>query len=250
MIKHIFNFFFKKMKKKSQLIFPYYYENEYGIKFFIKNEIEEYRTKFYGHEKTFVLDLYNKLKNDDVFYDVGSSVGLISMFASKKIKYGKVVSFEPDPQNLNALIENFTINKFGKYIIFPIAIGSEKTKLNLFTNGSNDQSPSLRKVNNIENYIEVEVNSIDNLIEEGLIAPTVIKIDVEGAEFLVLKGMSKLLASENAPRLLIIEIHPEFLLEFDSNEFDIFHLLNSYNYILESKIERDNQILCSYHKKI
>lgn len=252
MFKKLFSLIKKNQNKKifnqfsNKNTFPYIYENEFNIKFLITNEIEEYRTKYYGHEKDFVISLYNELNYNDVFYDVGSSVGLISMFASKKVTSGQVVSFEPDTENLKALRENFRINNLTNFIIHEIAIGCEKTKLNLYTNGSNDKSPSLRKVNNIDNCIEVEVNSIDNLISEGLIRPTVIKIDVEGAEFLVLKGMKNLLNSQFPPRLLIIEIHPDFLVEFNNNEEEIYDFISSFGYNLVNKIERDNQILCSY----
>jgi FkbM family methyltransferase len=245
LLRQLFNYFRRNK-------YPYQYlNNELDVKFKINNSIEEFRLVNWGGEKEYVISLIKELKDDDVFYDIGASVGLISVLAGKKLTRGSVISFEPDPENQFRLKENYKINNLSNFLLQTIAVGEKNDLLKLYTSGSNGYSPSLRKVNGIEAFIEVEVNSIDNLIDNKLIPlPTVIKIDIEGAEFLALKGMFNLLTSVNAPKLIFVELHPEFLSAFSTDIEEIFSYMNQFNYDLIEKEQRDKQILCKFLHKI
>jgi FkbM family methyltransferase len=217
------------------------------IKFHINNPIEEFRLRDWGGEKKYVLSMISSLNESDVFLDVGSSVGLISVIASKKLKSGNVISIEPDPENRLRLEMNYSLNKLKNYNIFQIAAGEKRDKLTLYTAGSNGYSPSLKKVNGIDRTIIVEVNSIDNLISENKIPiPDIVKIDIEGAEFLALKGMSNLMSSLKRPRIIFVELHPEFLPEFNTNTEEILNYMKKFKYRITENIQRDKQILCQF----
>lgn len=226
--------------------YPYIHsEEEHSISFHINNPIEEFRLKNWGGEKEYVVSMMKELREDDIFFDIGSSVGLISITAARLLKKGKVISFEPDPENTMRLKSNYSLNKLTNYQIQNIAVGNEKTVMKLFTAGSNAFSPSLEKVNGIDSSIEVEVDTIDNLLDKGLIPfPTVVKIDIEGAEMMALEGMKSLLRSEKRPRLIFVEIHPLFLPSFNTSEDEIFSFLKQFNFVMTEKIKRDKQILC------
>lgn len=233
-------------KNKSSKKYPFtFYNTDYGVYFEINNSIEDFRLAKWGGEKDYVIDLISDVKENDIFYDIGSSVGLISVIAASVVKKGKIVSFEPDPENLQKLKVNFKLNNLTNYTPQPIAVGDSKGKLQLYTQGSNGYSPSLKPVNGIQRQIEVEVNSIDNLIDADIIPyPDVVKIDIEGAEFLALKGMEKLLSSTKRPRLIFLELHPKFLPAFNCSSQDIYDFLKKFNYTLAENIQREDQILC------
>ena len=55
------------------------------------------------------------------------------------------------------------------------------------------------------------MTTVDRLVADDAPLPTVLKIDVEGAELLVLRGATALLASTSSPRLIFLEVHPQFL---------------------------------------
>jgi len=226
--------------------YPYeHFEPEYGIRFNINNPIEEFRLKGWGGEKKYVQQILGELKKDDIFFDIGSSVGLISVLAAKVIENGKVISFEPDSENIMRLKENYKINSLNNYLIKTLAVGEKKGKMNLYTAGSNAFSPSLQQVNGIDTFIEVEIDSIDNMLEAGTIPyPTAIKIDIEGAEMMALRGMQFLLSSSKRPRLIFVEIHPEFLPAFNTSTEEIFEYLKKFDYELAENVQRDKQILC------
>ena len=82
-------------------------------------------------------------------------------------------------------------------------------------------------------YVEVEANTLDNILQQNQINPVDvnwIKIDVEGAEYEVLKGAINVLSKSNDIALLI-EIHN---LSNDTNYYQpIMDLLKPYNFKIE-----------------
>jgi FkbM family methyltransferase len=234
------------IKKKNITKFPFvFYESELDIYFNINNSIEEFRLKQWGGEKEYVLEMLSDLRNNDILLDIGSSVGLVSILSASKLINGSVISIEPDPENYNCLMNNYKINNLKNFNALQCAIGDKVSKIELFTAGSNGYSPSLKKVNGINHSIIVDVFTVDTLIEEKRIdIPTVIKIDIEGAELLALKGMNKLLSADKKPRAIYLEVHPDFLNSFDTSTEEIFDYLKTFKYRITNKIHRENQILC------
>jgi len=215
--------------------------------FILNNPIEKYRLEDWGGEKEYTLSMLSQLKNNDIFFDIGSSVGLISVHAAQKLSSGFVYSFEPDPENITHLENNYKCNQLDNYKILQCAVADVEGKMELFSAGANDYSPSLRKVNHIESTIQVDVKTIDLMIERGNVPnPTVIKIDIEGAEMLALKGMGKLLSDTNRPRKLFIEIHPNFLDKFDTDLNSIIKFLLDRDYEISEIIGRQDQLLCTF----
>lgn len=246
-VRKVFQRLFSARQNKYPFLFK---EPLYNCRFEINNHIEEFRICSWGGEKDYVTSIIEYLEKDDIFFDIGASVGLVSILAAKKLSKGKVYSFEPDPENRLRLIKNYTLNGLTNYHIQPFAIGEKEDLLSLYTAGSNDKSPSLKQVNGIDSFIEVEVKSIDDLIDKkSLPVPTVIKIDIEGAELMALRGMFNTLTGYNRPRLIFIEIHPKFLGAFGANEDQINDLIAQTNYTLVKSNTRDEQILCTLFKK-
>lgn len=215
------------------------------VRFHIKNPVERFRLQKWGWEKELIVDLIGVLNPNDVLYDIGASVGAVSIPAAQKVKHGQVISFEPDPENVESLRGNFQLNNIENYQIMNCAVGEEEGEMELFTEGSNGFSPSLRKVNGIASSLKVPIKTIDDLIDKGTIPPpTVIKMDIEGAEMMGFKGMSRLLDSPNKPRLIIFEIHPDFLPSFNTSVTEILRFVLDKNYKIESLETRSHQILC------
>jgi hypothetical protein len=79
--------------------------------------------------------------------------------------------------------------------------------------------------------VSVPARSLDSLLNEGrLPPPTVIKLDIEGAEILALRGARQLLTEPGKPRALFIEIHDTFLPGFGSSADEVDALLNEFGY--------------------
>lgn len=229
--------------------YPYISTLEAGsvsAKFYVNSTVEEYRVDKWGGEKNFVKYMIKQLRPDDIFFDVGSSIGLHSILSALKIKKGKVYPFEPDPKIIVRLSENVNLNKINNLVIMPIALSDKKGYVRLYSEGSDNYSPSLKPVQGFKKYITVESDSIDNLIRTGRLPyPSSIKIDVEGAEGLVLGGMKKLLRSKKRPGNIFIEVHYDYLPKFGSSAEKVLLFLNTNKYKPVKVFKLDSQDI--YH---
>lgn len=127
------------------------------------------------------------IKQGDVVFDIGAHVGFYTILASELIgETGKVFAFEPLPRNIFYLERHIKINKCENVKIIKTAVSDKEGIAFLSDNCDSSYSRIIE-----DSGIEVKTVAIDNLVGSGkLPIPNVIKIDVEGAEFSVLKGAS------------------------------------------------------------
>ncbi len=230
--------FFKKFIKNE---YPYNVTQQSlkgkNVVFKIFNNIERFRTQQYGGEKDFLEYFLQALRPDDVVYDVGASVGLMTVHAGAQLESGKVYAFEPDKQTCDRLSMNVSLNKLENVDIFQVALGNKNDKDFLYTDGSNGFAPSLKeqfdRTGAPSEKIHVSINKLDSLISDyNLLCPTIIKVDIEGAEFQFIEGADKNLSGKDSlpPRLIFIEIHPQFLSYFGKDLAGFEELISKYNY--------------------
>lgn len=220
-----------------------------GCKFEINSKIEEHRVVHLSDEEEFIALMLQEIQEDDIFYDIGSCVGLIAIHAA--VLSNLVVAFEPDPAYNRILNKNIKLNNLERKIIMvDWAVSNELGEISLYTEGINsNKSPSITNVGD-RNGIVIKTNSIDNAIQSNeLPVPTLMKIDIEGAELLALQGMAQLLHSSAAPRCIFIEIHPAFLVELNSTTVDCFEFLESFGYRKKYINVRNEQLHCIFEKK-
>jgi len=219
--------------------------------------VEYFRIAQYGGENEFLEKFSKALLVDDVVFDIGASVGLMTVYAATYAAKGRVVAFEPDPETTKRLRWNVDLNSLSNVDYITWAVSDSIGEAELFTDGACGFAPSLRRQNNRagapQTGIKVPTGTIDAAIIRGdLPLPTVIKIDIEGAEFLCLKGATKLLKGgfAKSPRLIFLELHPEFLRYFNSSVDDVHNLLSTCGYNVLWVQTRDDQIHYCYSKQI
>jgi FkbM family methyltransferase len=153
-------------------------------------------------------------KEGDIVVDVGAHIGKYSIIASKMVgSKGKVIAIEAHPDNCNILKKNIALNKLSNVIVLNCAAHSTETLVKLYEPGQEDGFTIYNTIMtdrsslNTQRYIEVKANTLDSLLlEKGIKQVNWIKIDVEGAEFEVLRGATTILSSSKDISLLI-EIH-------------------------------------------
>jgi len=142
-------------------------------------------------------DVYNfilsNLKLGDIFVDVGANVGYYSILAPKLVgTNGKVFAIEPIPQTSQVLKFNIKLNKLENVIVIDEAGWHTYAKLKLkIPMGEFGLASSFRN-----GELEVDVDAIplnEVLAHTGLSQIKLIKIDVEGAEYEVLRGLTETL---------------------------------------------------------
>lgn len=168
----------------------------------------EYITGDYEEKDT--LDRFcSWLREDSVFYDLGANVGYYSFIANQIISKGKIYSFEPMPPNIDTFNAHLRLNKkklFNQSIsLMPFAV-SDKEKEVVFS--SSDMSTEGNTYVNSDLHSDsaknllVKCYSVDGLMEQGYAKPDIIKIDVEGAEFDVLRGAEQTIAKYH-PKIML-----------------------------------------------
>jgi FkbM family methyltransferase len=219
-----------------------------GIRFEISTPVEVFRIEEFGGEEEFTRLILGELRPLDVLYDMGTCVGFVSLHAAKKGVH--VISFEPDPYYRKRLENNIRLNGLEKNIkIINWAVSDSEGEVILYTDGVEGLSPSLRQKGS-RGTVNVKTDTIDNALKRGEIpVPDVVKMDIEGAEILALRGMKGLFGSEKRPRTIFLEIHPDFLVDFNSSTEEVNEILIKAGYVQEQKNIRLNQFHCIYRKK-
>jgi len=140
------------------------------------------------YEPKFTRFISEILHPDDVFWDVGAHMGYYTMLASKIVQTGHCYAMEPSNENQWYLKHHRLWNKALNVTTFSLAL-SDADGVSQF--GSTYGTGSGRLGGGRS---EVVVRTMDSLIEKSECrAPTVVKMDVEGAEMAVLKGANELL---------------------------------------------------------
>jgi FkbM family methyltransferase len=137
--------------------------------------------------------ILNRLKPGDIFVDVGANVGYYSIRASKLVGVeGKVFAVEPVPQTVMILEFNIKLNGLENVIVIDKAGWHTRAKLKLkVPKGEFGSSSSFRSGSLV---VEVDAIPLDEIFTRtNLLEIKLIKIDVEGAEYEALKGLTKTL---------------------------------------------------------
>ena len=181
------------------------------------------------HEEGLTHMLSRILKSSKCFVDIGANIGYFTCLASKLMpKGGKIHSFEMDELNYNTLSKNVSINHLGNVSIWHAAVTDfqgwasyrRRSRQELALSAL---SPESSKSDIEERQILVQTVALDDFFSDKDVSPDVIKIDVEGAEMKVLKGMQRLLGENEAK--VFIEVHPYELHRFGSSAEDVICLL-------------------------
>ena len=154
--------------------------------------------------------IFKTLKFNDVFVDIGAHFGYFSLFASKLLKKnGNVISIEASKSIFRVLEDNTAHSS--NIDVYNLAISNKNDKLEFYEfpvlySEYNTVLPSQFNdsswiKNNKPIKIEIEGRKLDSLLKELGLIPSFIKIDVEGAEFMVVSGMLKIL--ENGKDLVV-----------------------------------------------
>jgi FkbM family methyltransferase len=161
-----------------------------------------------GYERRFDTALLSDIKPGDVIWDVGANVGLYTeKFLAKTGPGGKVVAFEPAPECFDLLAAKF--KHASNVVLEQVALSSSNTTgvmrmapdpLGATHQLSDDEESASGTT------VRVTVLTADTYMERNKIVPNVVKIDVEGFEYDVFKGMKKLLADSKL-RAVFCEVH-------------------------------------------
>jgi FkbM family methyltransferase len=178
--------------------------------------------------------LWKLLKQGWIVFDVGAHHGFYTLLASAKVGQKElVIAFEPSPHELQRLLRHLRLNRCSNVYVESIAladfIGIAEFYVGL---GSHNALNSLQNPPKGIPYrrIVVPVTTLDRYISQRMINNVdLIKIDVEGAELLVLKGAKNLL--QKLPRPIIVcEFIDDWMERFGYKGKEFYEFLREHKY--------------------
>lgn len=173
-----------------------------------------------GGELSVMKNMMYNIKQDDVFWDIGANMGFYTAFAAQVC--GKVNSFEPNKKARSYLKRVKRRNDL-QVQIHPEALGDYDGSVQLDNHEINTSDSK-------DGGKTVQIRRADSVIEDGLESPTVLKIDCEGAEKLILDGFGDYLDSV---RLAYIEPHRSEYDGFNTSWGAIEDYLEDYGFNLQ-----------------
>lgn len=194
-------------------------------------------------ERAVLADLLERLTPDDTVLDAGANVGLYACLAGATLRGGRLVAVEPHPANADRLEANLELNGVDARVVRrALASADGDGRLAVPANRAGDgrnalvstaEPTSAGSADEGSERIDVDVAAGDTLIDRGEIpSPTVIKIDVEGAEFDVFRGLEATLSRSDC-RLVYCEVHPTLLESFSATPTDVESFLRDRGFELE-----------------
>ncbi len=222
----------------------------YTINYARKGDIAEiiYKTEvLVKYKKSFeysTLRLFSTiLKKGDVIIDVGANSGLYSIFYSKLIgNEGTVHAFEPDTTTFSLLLENLKLNGCNNVETYNFALSNKECSIEMVAFNPADiklkNTDSFKYIKEVEAFdISQENNSMKAFrlddVKELNTATKIdyIKIDVEGAELLVLQGSINTILKHKPT--IIFELSGEWTNRFNYKPYQVLVLLNELGYQMD-----------------
>lgn len=155
--------------------------------------------------------LGKKIRPGDVVWDLGTNRAQFALFFAQLVgPTGRVVAFEPMPALAAVARENAAINRFAHLEVHEVALGGEDGEATFMFSSARDTQGKLESVERTYKVegaqsLRVQLRRADSLLEEGLPAPRLMKIDIEGAAASLFRGAQRLL-DEHLPAIFM-ELH-------------------------------------------
>lgn len=151
----------------------------------------------------------------DTVLDVGANIGIYTLYAALRIgPTGQVIAVEPHLGNAVALIENVAANRLQDRVsVLTLALCDEPTVARFeyreWQTGSSHSQLAIGSAASTPGGELKFAQSIDALVDSGAIRPpNVVKIDVDGLEPVIVRGMARLLTGSQRPRSVQVECDP------------------------------------------
>lgn len=180
------------------------------------------------------------VKPGEVFYDIGANIGLYSIMAARQVgASGRVYAFEPHGANFARLVDNIDANDLAQSVspcsfalndrsgLIPfnyisLTIGSSNSQLGSLRDGEEQEfRPALSEPK--------AAMAVDDLIaDHDFRPPHHVKLDVDGNELLVLRGMTRTLERADKPRSIQIEMNLR-------GKTEIVDFLTGHGYVLADR---------------
>jgi FkbM family methyltransferase len=181
------------------------------------------------------------LKPGMTVIDIGANIGYYTVIAASRVgASGKVIAFEPAPENYAFLKETIAANSFSQVAAYPLAVADKEGELQLNLYDSNKGKHSLVKdastAKGFNSSVTVKTVALDNFLrKEHIDRVDVVKMDIEGAESIALQGMNESLSNA---KMLFLEFTPSAIQKAGHDPDEVLRLLREKSFDIYAIDER------------
>lgn len=162
-------------------------------------------------EKAEIETVRRLLRPGDTFIDVGANVGWYTAVGSKSVgREGRVIAFEPAPGSLTYLRRTVAANGLRNVSVEPKALSDKPGTLELHIGATNKGHNSLLASTATDATVKVPAVTLDDYLSDIPGAVRLVKIDTEGAEGFILRGMAETFR-KNPHMAVLMEYHPRLI---------------------------------------
>ena len=163
------------------------------------------------------------VQEQDTIIDIGANSGYYALLESRLANKGKVYAIEPVPRNVWLLNQNIELNNYRNISVHRFAIGDRNGRGEMYLYEKGNLCSFKENIQNkFTGKMAVPIVKLDSFINKYVSGdPTLIRMDVEGYEYQIIKGMTDILES-NKPLILFIELHP-----FMMSEYEMYNLIET-----------------------
>jgi FkbM family methyltransferase len=202
----------------------------------IRSHIFKRLLEFKSYEPEIVQAIVERMTPDKDAIDVGANIGLFTVLFAKTVRSDRrVLAIEPSPAVLSYLRNNIERNGvINRVSIFEGVASNKEGKADLHVIGGMDEYSSLSGIvhSNVRDHkstaVRVTAKRLDDIVKQSGLRPGIIKLDVEGAEYLALLGAVNMIR-EFRP-IIVSELSDELLKGFGHSSKDVLSFLQQNGY--------------------
>ena len=237
--------FIRKVKDYSLSNLQTDYAEVFGNKLFLSKKGLALSISHYGtYEELESKIMEEKIEMGNIVVDVGANIGLHTLNMARIVgNTGQVFAFEPDPSNFEILKKNVKINNYKNIILEQKAVGDKHGRTTLYQSDHPGKHRIFPQTEQAKGQVQVELTNLDNYFDFDMIDKiNFIKIDVEGMEFGVLKGMKNILKNNKNIKILF-EFVPKDTMEAGFIPIELLNYLTSNGFKLYCMDEKTKKLL-------
>ena len=237
--------FIRKVKHYSLSNLQTDYAEVFGNKLFLSKKGLALSISHYGtYEELESKIMEEKIEMGNIVVDVGANIGLHTLNMARIVgNTGQVFAFEPDPSNFEILKKNVKINNYKNIILEQKAVGDKHGRTTLYQSDHPGKHRIFPQTEQAKSQVQVELTNLDNYFDSDMTDKiNFIKIDVEGLEFSVLKGMKNILKNSKKIKILF-EFMPENTIEVGFTPIELLNYLTSNDFKLYCMDDKTKKLL-------
>jgi FkbM family methyltransferase len=212
---------------------------------------QNYCNKNLSDFKSGEFSIISQIPRGGVCVDLGANVGLYSILMAKQVgNEGEVYSFEPGKIAYCLMKANIEINQLDNITPINVAVSDKSGLGKLFVCGTGDSDNTLGDTSNpndVRAQIDIDLVALDDYFKGKKI--DFIKMDIQGSEYLALKGANRIL--KNNPHIkILMEYCPHSLIDMGVSPAEFLNYVRSIGFDIEllsesspTRLISDNELI-------